>query len=216
MVDRPLAPDATKLPAWAMSYADASLRCGCNAQDVESKLVDKGLSSSMAAAVVDKCFENHLHGAAVQERLALRSRRFNRSASLGVVLFFAMTSAISPAPLGNRGRVELFYYCLIRLLLPLACIWFPELVAANERKRHGVSVPPQMLAVAGWLRLLSPFVILFAATVGSRMGLVGQWVCWSVAAGIVLAIVVTGVRKSAYSVDSWKEFREQRAGLDQK
>jgi hypothetical protein len=50
-------------PAWALTYADAALRCGLKAPEIEASLVSKGLPPSIAQSVVPYCFEKHFYEA---------------------------------------------------------------------------------------------------------------------------------------------------------
>ena len=55
--------DAEAPPDWALKYAEAALRCGLKAPEIEVRLISKGLPPSIAQSAVPYCFEKRLHEA---------------------------------------------------------------------------------------------------------------------------------------------------------
>src|SRR5262249_41287238 len=111
----PSGPDG--VPAWALTYADAAIRCGQNAPQVETALVAKGLSPSQAANAVDRCFESRIVVEQRSQRRSARLRWVSRGASL-LVASICVSAAFHKAGAESAAHIAIF------LLLPMACIWF--------------------------------------------------------------------------------------------
>ena len=216
MSDTPLpSTGEPEIPPWALSYADAALRCGHKSAAVEESLVKKGLPASQAPMAVHQCLEKHLHDKVVLERRRKRDRRINQIASLLIVLLFASLAAMSRSSIRVYQPFGQFLMGLGGCLLPLACIWFPYIMAEAELKSRrarilpGISAPPFILVLGGWLQLLAPFIILTAGFVGERYGGIFRWLSWTLAFVAILTMVVVAFRKSWYSPDAWETFRKQ-------
>lgn len=91
-------------------------------------------------------------------------RRLLRSRLLsgGVAIFYLLASILSTA------RLESAFSMLLFLLLPMACIWFPDAMGNLRGVSFGFgrpkithSTPGDFVAVGGWLLLLAPVVVPF-------------------------------------------------------
>src|ERR1700682_6311751 len=86
--------DPGELPTWALEYADAALRCGFKAPEIETRLVMKGLSPAMAALAVPKCLENRFHALEMSRKRRARWRTINRVASLVVAAGYLVLASL--------------------------------------------------------------------------------------------------------------------------
>ena len=143
--------DAESPPDWALRYADAALRCGLKAPEIEPRLIRKGLSPFIVESVVPYCFEKRLQEAKRSQIRADRLKWFSRIASLAL--------AASPISVGFPSGLEVALF----LLISLGCIWFPEILSTSC---HILRIGPYMSApwpvglvvFAGWFLLLSAIV----------------------------------------------------------
>jgi len=144
--------DAEAPPDWALRYADAALRCGLKAPEIEASLISKGLPPSIAQSAVPCCFEKRLHEAKRSQIRADRLKWFGRIASLVLAAPYLVL-------LGSPTGVEVALF----LLISLGCIWFPEILSTFC---HILRIGPYMSApwpvglvvFAGWFLLLSAIV----------------------------------------------------------
>src|SRR5260370_67364 len=104
--------DPGALPTWALEYADAALRCGLKAPEIENRLVMKGLSPSIAALAVPKCFEDRFQALERTRKRRARWRTISRVASLVVAAGDLVAFSLATGPEG-------FLWFLLGLLPPL-------------------------------------------------------------------------------------------------
>jgi len=153
----PLDAGVDRTPAHASTYAEAALRCGMKAPEIEARLIRKGLSPSSAEDAVRICLERRIHR--VQQSLlwADRRRTISRVASLVVATVYLIPGVM----LGGLG---LFLRVLLWLLYPLACIWFPETFGRHIRRTSWIGphitspTPGPFVTIAGWVLLITPVV----------------------------------------------------------
>ena len=147
--------EAEEPPARALAYADAALRCGMKAPEIEASLIGKGLPPSIAESVVPYCFEKRLHEAKRAQIWVDRWRLFSRAASLVIAAGYLVLAGLARGPEGLLRDV-------LFLLLPLGCIWFPQIFGTFFR---GISLvgpyitdptPGAWVVFGGWLVLLLP------------------------------------------------------------
>jgi hypothetical protein len=152
--------DAGELPTWALEYADAALRCGLKAPEIENRLVMKGLSPPMAALAVPKCLENRFQALETSRKRKARWRTISRVASLVVAAGYLVAFSLATGPEG-------FLWFLLGLLPPLACIWFPKPLGkyvgfyGNHAPYVNRPTPAGFVVCGGWLVLMAlPLVII--------------------------------------------------------
>lgn len=154
-------PDTTPTPAWTLEYVAAALACGQQVQEIEARLVVKGLSRSEAANAVDLCLARQ---AAALDRNARRSKGsvwLQRGASFAIACFFVLV-AVSHSGLSGALRTS------AALLLPLACIWYPEAMGSyagavyySSLGRIDRPTPALFVMLGGWLLLVGvPLLLL--------------------------------------------------------
>jgi hypothetical protein len=140
-------------PAWALAYADAALRCGMKASEIEASLISKGLPPSIAQSVVPYCFEKRFHEAKRTQISADRRRLFSRIASLVIAAAYLLLAGFARGPEGIL-RMVLF------VLTPLGCIWFPEIFGMIFRCTWLIGpyttdpMPAAWVVFPGWFLLL--------------------------------------------------------------
>jgi hypothetical protein len=107
--------------------------------DIEQRLVGKGLPSSTAAAVVTAVLEGRLRTSQEASGASERAVTAHRAASaVAVCICLALAYAFGGGP--SVGRTAL------SLLLPVACIWWAEVLTANS--------PPTLVRWVAWVVLL--------------------------------------------------------------
>jgi hypothetical protein len=142
---------SNEVPAWAASFASAAFRSGRKATEIEAALLQKGLSPSVAQDAVDRGMEMRLLAEGKTERRAQTWHTISRAASLVVTAPLYVEAAI-------YGGFWGFMLVAVKLLLPMACIWFPaELsdLAGSWLWSAGVyrSTPTVFVAIGGWIVL---------------------------------------------------------------
>lgn len=148
---RPLADspfDSTPLPEWAIERARALLRTGVRVPQIEQRLVAQGLSPETATAVVDRLLKDRTRQQVGPLEQDDRRNRWHRLLS-GVV---------------GCGCVFLAYWFFgtwsacrtgIALLLPGACIWFPDEMGVYASKySFTVTSLGVLIRWCGWLVLV--------------------------------------------------------------
>lgn len=144
------------LPDWALTYAAASIRAGFQAPDIEAALVRKGLSPKQASKVLDHCWEARVGAVETRRYRAEICQRVSRIASLAI-------AAGLLALVGWAGGVEAVLMFALRLLFPLACIWFAEGMGAYVGGYITRPTASAWVAIGGWLILAVitvPFLLL--------------------------------------------------------
>jgi hypothetical protein len=143
---------------WAFEHARASLRIGLKVQEIEQRLVARGLSSDAATSVVTKALENRIHEENEPRERARRRLLLHR------ILSGLLIGAYVIIAYWNKG-LGFAFYAIGGLLLPFACIWFAdELGSATGfisfmRPYITFPTPPFFLRLGGWLLLLIPWII---------------------------------------------------------
>ena len=122
-----------------MAEADAALKLGLTAPQIEQRLVAKGLSPSMASAVVMGVLEGRLR-AAEPSAGSEKSRTAHGIASILVGLLCLMLAY------GFGGGLSVAK-TFLGMMLPLATIWWPEVMDSY--------LPPAILRWVAWLALLT-------------------------------------------------------------
>ena len=151
-------PDSDEPPAWALTYADAALQCGLKAPEIETRLIHKGLSPSIAQSVVPRCFERRFHAIQRSEMWATRRKVLSRAASLVIAMGYLVLAAFTGGP-------ESVLRTILFLLLPLGCIWFPQAFGTYLRRPSWVGpyftspTPGPLVAIGGWLVLLLSVIV---------------------------------------------------------
>src|ERR1700739_4104716 len=82
--------DAEGPPDWALSYADAALRCGLKTPEIQASLIGKGLPPSIAESVVPYYFEKRLQEAKRLEIRADRRRLISRTGSVVIAALYLL------------------------------------------------------------------------------------------------------------------------------
>ncbi len=89
-------------------------------------------------------------------RMLLRSRLLSSAIALGYLLL----------DIGFNASVASAFSLLLSLLLPMACIWFPDAMGNLKGVSFGLgrpkithSTPDDFVAIGGWLLLLSPVFV---------------------------------------------------------
>ena len=146
----PSGPDV--VPEWALTYAEAAIRCGQDAPQIEAALVGKGLSPAQAASAVDRSFGSRIGEQQRSERRSTRLRWVSRGASIFVAALCA-GAAFYKARTGVAVRIA------VGLLLPMTCIWFPVSLGSyvgpvSWFRRIDRPTPALFVALTGWLLLL--------------------------------------------------------------
>jgi hypothetical protein len=153
--DAPAPSDANELPAWALTFAAAALRCGQTAAQIEAGLVGKGLSPREAAAAVVRCLEIGVGREWQSLRRTARLMTLNRCPSLAVALGVVILVAASvPA----NVRSEMAIRAAGASIIPVAFIWFSQAFGGYGRGSLTMGyirpTPRVFLAVGGWLLLV--------------------------------------------------------------
>ncbi len=114
---------SSALPEWAIDYTVASLKLGLLVPDIEQRLVARGLTPAVAAAVVGRVLEARVaerSGAVGGERGEFLHRALSAGAGcVWLLLAYWFGEGLSVA------RTAIW------LALPLACIWFPEVMGRS-------------------------------------------------------------------------------------
>lgn len=132
-------PGDPALPAWAVAQASAALKIGLPVHQIEEQLVAKGLDPATATAVVNAVLEGQLRTGAESPGPSDSALRLHRLASL-LALCACLGLAYAFGGGLSVGRT-------IRLLfLPIACIWWAEMLEDNA--------PPALLRWVAWLVVL--------------------------------------------------------------
>jgi hypothetical protein len=160
--------DGDAPPAWALSYAEAALRCGMKAPDIEANLILKGLPRAIAESVVPYYFERRIHQVNRSQMWADRRRLCSRSASLVIATGYLVLASF------GRG-LEGILCTILFLLTPLGCIWFPEIFGTFFRRIWLVGpyitdpTPAGWIVFAGWFILLSPVLYVIVSFITIMM-----------------------------------------------
>ena len=146
----PSVPDV--VPEWALTYAEAAIRCGQDAPQIETALVGKGLSPEQAAAAVDRSFESRIGVEQRSQRRSTRLRWVNRGASL-------LVAALCVSAAFHKAGTEVAMRIAVGLLLPMACIWFSAALGSyvgpvSWFRQIDRPTPAFFVAIFGWLFLL--------------------------------------------------------------
>lgn len=136
------APDTPPLPDWAVEHARAALGLGLSVPEVEQRLVARGLPPVTAAAVVTSILETRVRRRFESLEQGEQRQRLHRLLS-GFVGCVCLLLAYYFGGGMSAGKT------LLWVLLPLACIWFPEEVAG-----YTGSASAALLRWCGWLVLL--------------------------------------------------------------
>ncbi|MBY0459922.1 MAG: hypothetical protein K2V38_21610 [Gemmataceae bacterium] len=127
------------LPDWAIDEAQASLKLGLSVPAIEQRLVAKGLSPRAATAAVNAALEKRLQASSVAagpSEESLKAHRFG--SAVAACLCLAMAAAFG----GGMSAGKTFCW----LMLPVACIWWPEV--------FGDATPPALVRWVAWGVLL--------------------------------------------------------------
>jgi hypothetical protein len=145
-VDSPFA--STPLPDWAIAQARALPRAEGNGPATVQRLVAQGLSPEAAAEVVEKVLEERIRQQLEPLAQAERRTRIHRLASgfvavACVVLAYGFFGTWSACQTG------------LKLLLPVACIWFAdEMGGYTSKYSFSGTVPGLLIRWCGWLLLV--------------------------------------------------------------
>lgn len=89
-------------------------------------------------------------------RRILRSRLLSGIVAIGYLLFIALPT----------GSLQSVFFVLSSLSLPMACIWFPDVMGKLKGISLGVArpmialaTPGDFVAIGGWLLLLCPAIM---------------------------------------------------------
>lgn len=122
-----------------MAEAKAALMIGHTRPQIEQQLVAKGLSPSVAAAVVTAVLEEYLRASSASPGPGDGALMVHRAASAAAVcLCLGLAYAFGGGE--SVGRTILW------LLLPVACIWWAEVLES--------AYPPALVRGAAWVVLL--------------------------------------------------------------
>lgn len=129
-------------PAWAIEHAAVSLRVGQSVPEVEQRLIDRGLTPADAAAAVSRALEQRTRDDFESLATGERRQRVHRALA-AVVGCVCLLLAYQFNGGYSAGRT------LLSILMPLACIWFPDAMGDAD------SVRAILLRWCGWLALLA-------------------------------------------------------------
>lgn len=135
----PSPPGDPTLPDWATAQANAALKIGVSVPEIEQGLVAQGLSPSTASAVVNAVLESRLRANASSLGSGEEALTVHRVAS-AVVACLCLGLAYAFGGGESVGRTVLW------LLLPVAVIWWAEILESNT--------PPALVRWAAWVVLL--------------------------------------------------------------
>ena len=159
--EEPREPSGTDVvPAWALTYADAAIRCGQNAPQIETALVGKGLSPWQAAAAVDRCFVSRIGEEQRSQERSGRLRLVSRGASL-------LVAALCVGAAFHRAGAKGAAYTAVYLFLPMACIWFSAALGSyvgpySWFRTINRPTPASFVAIGGWLLLMGVLIMVLA------------------------------------------------------
>lgn len=126
-------------PEWAVEYARAALALGHDVSEVETGLLNRGLSQAAAAVVITSVLEERARGQfgppAAEDRADLLHRALSAVVVCGCLLLAYQFGAGFSA-----------WKTAIWVLGPLACIWFPSLWSSRT--------PETFIRWGGWVLLL--------------------------------------------------------------
>jgi hypothetical protein len=140
---------------WALTYAEAALRCGKQAEEVEASLVSKGLQPAQAAAAVERCFALRFAAAERRRRLSVWCRWLNCVGALCVVIAGILAVSFREGWEAGLGSV-------CALLTPLPFIWFSEPFGRYLGWQFDRPTPGFFVALCGWLLLLIILAVVVA------------------------------------------------------
>jgi hypothetical protein len=137
--------DIPETPDWAIEHARAALRLGKSVPETQQLLIAHGVSPAAAEAVVMGIVEER-----VQQQVEPQVRNARRQS-----LHRALSAAVGAGCvlLGFRFGTATAAWTLLAVLMPLACVWFPDEMVLSLRGRlaggwSGVP-PPGGLAPTG-------------------------------------------------------------------
>jgi hypothetical protein len=127
----------------AVEYAKAALRMGLTVPEIEQRLVDRGMGPAVASATFTMILGERVHEESESLEREERRQRLHvvlsvATACVCLVLAFLYGGGLSAAK------------TLLRMLLPLACIWFPGVIS---RSADRVAVP--FIRGGAWFLLLA-------------------------------------------------------------
>jgi hypothetical protein len=135
------------MPDWAIEYVRAALRLDLSVPEIERNLVGKGVSPAAAAAVVTSVLEERVHRQPGASEEGERVERLHRILSAVVACICILLGYWYGAGL-SAGKT------LLWVLLPLACIWFPDLLPSRTPKGLIRWVGWGLLLLVGGYRIL--------------------------------------------------------------
>jgi hypothetical protein len=124
------------------------LHSGVAAPEIERRLASRGLSPGAAAAVLDKVLGDRARRRVEPLYQSEGRTRLHRIVS-GVVGAVLVVFAYGFLGTWSACRTA------IGILLPLACIWFPDAMAFRRLRSLGSPVGGMVLRWGGWLVLLA-------------------------------------------------------------
>jgi hypothetical protein len=146
------------MPGWEIDRARALLESGVNVTEIEKRLIAEGLPPKAATAVVEKALEERVRNKVEPVARAEGRRHIHRVLS---VLMAASYVVLTYLHYGFLTAIEFG----IGLLLPVACIWFPDAMG-NYTSRYSFNRETMGVFVlwGGWLVLIVvgcvlPFVL---------------------------------------------------------
>jgi hypothetical protein len=142
--------DSSGLPSWALTYADAALRCGQDIPQIQQHLVKKGLPESMAEAVVPRCLELRIQEVERCRKRAVKWKWINRVAF--AVVFVGYVAALWSVNTTGLRPIRTASY-----LIPFGFLGLCEVLGKNHMcfdsdasLRRSI-----LLVIAGWIGLLA-------------------------------------------------------------
>jgi hypothetical protein len=155
--------DSPPLPDWAIEHARVALRIGRSAPDIERHLVARGLTPEAADSVVTNLLDEQTYRRFQFLRRSDRRKLAHRIAS-GIVFSAYVVYGY------HVGGVRSVLETLAGFALPMACIWFGDLIGSYWRFftyfgwttfSYGGPTPDIVVRLVGWLVLLLPAIVLF-------------------------------------------------------
>jgi hypothetical protein len=122
-----------------MAQADAALKIGQSAPQIEQGLIAKGLSPAVATAVVTAVLESRLHASYAASEPSDGALMAHRVAS-AVVACLCLGLALMFGGGLSAAKTALW------LLLPVACIWWAEMLESVS--------PPILIRWTAWVVLV--------------------------------------------------------------
>jgi hypothetical protein len=142
------------VPDWAITHVRGALGIGKSATEIEQWLVAQGLAPAAAKSTVISALEEGVQREFESIHRTERRDRIHRMLSGGVACVSVLTAYW-------LGGIWFALRALVGILLPLACIWFPDGMGTHWSafSFNRPTIGP-MVRLGGWVLLLSLAIFL--------------------------------------------------------